>query len=197
MQIPLIVTLANGSKEEITQYILAKSEYQKQKIQIRYFVLPNIQYQVIWGIDACRAFKVKIDCANVDLQSTFLAQYGINVLDSNAIGSNQLQSEDNDMEILPCPDLPFCSNQQLDDVNLEHLEIAQQSKVQGLLQNYSQVFSDKPGCAKDLMIKIKVNNAHTPIQCPQYKVPYAWQNDAWALMQQLLDNGIAEPGTGE
>ncbi|XP_072140178.1 uncharacterized protein [Dermacentor andersoni] len=94
------------------------------------------------------------------------------------------------------PELPFLSLHQREtyrDVKVaDTLDINQKTRVEQILSNYQDIFSDVPG--KTNLVACKLTTTATePVNVRQYPIPFAVQQAVEEEVQQMLAQGIIEP----
>ena len=72
--------------------------------------------------------------------------------------------------------------------------VAQQAKLDRVLAEFSEVFSEKPGRTGATMLKI-VTGDSVPIRSPTYRIPPRWKDEVRRQLDQLVELGIIRPST--
>ena len=78
-----------------------------------------------------------------------------------------------------------------------HLTAEQASEVHALVNKYKSVISDKPGCAKDFVYKIRIKPGAQPTYTHPYRMSPQHQDKLRTEIDSLLKDGLIEPSTSE
>ena len=78
----------------------------------------------------------------------------------------------------------------------EQLTPEQKEQVENLLKEYSDIFTERPGCTNLTEHKMELTSAD-PVRVKQYPIPYAKRCDVDTEVQAMLEAGIIEPAVSE
>ena len=81
--------------------------------------------------------------------------------------------------------------------NLDHLSLGEREQLLRLLDDYSDIFSDKPGFCPLIEHKIKLTSDFKPKRMRAYKVPEVLKPEVDKQIRDMLDQGIIVPSTSE
>ena len=85
----------------------------------------------------------------------------------------------------------------VDAAKLSHLSSEQKQDFLALLDQFSDVFADKPGLCKVGMHEIHVTPDFKPKRLKAYRVPEVLKSEVARQIQELLDLGFIEPSNSE
>jgi len=96
----------------------------------------------------------------------------------------------------PCrpKDQPLPSNVVTTD-QLSHLNSTQRQELCGLLDSFSECFSDKPGLCSYIEHHIDINQEFQPKRLREYRIPELMKADVQRQIDELADDGFIIPST--
>ena len=91
-------------------------------------------------------------------------------------------------------DLP---SKRIDSTKISHLEESQRGELLALLDEYPDVFSDKPGFCPLIEHSIQVNAEFKPKRLRAYKVPEVLKPEVDRQIKEMIEQGIIVPSNSE
>ena len=80
---------------------------------------------------------------------------------------------------------------------IAHLTVNQGIKIREIVNKYSQVISDKPGCCKDFLCKIRLKPEAKPVQSRPNRLSPSQQQWLREEINELMNDGLIEPACSE
>ena len=95
------------------------------------------------------------------------------------------------------PSIECLPSTKIDSAKLNHLTVEQKRGFLAVLDEYPQVFSEKPELCKVGVYVIHVTPDFKPKKLKAYKVPVVLKSEVARQIQELFDLGFIEPSNSE